>query len=116
MDPDPKATTPDSAGSSIRGPARSIVIYAGALALAISLLFPPWVYTFQTPGMGQVRVPAGYALLFAPPLPRYDNGRDGVELDAWRLLVQTGLILVVGAVAWWSCDPVSSRVNARRGM
>ena len=72
----------------------SITIGAGLLLLAS--LFPPWLHTFQAPGISQVRRPAGYHLLVTPPPPAQDNLRFGVALDLQRLLIEY-LIIVVGS-------------------
>lgn len=49
-----------------------IALGSTAAVLVVNLLVPPWVHTFQYPGMGQSsRRPAGYALIFSPP-PQQD--------------------------------------------
>ena len=76
------------------------IIILGATAFVLSGLFPPWVYTFSSPrGAGPTEKPAGYHLIFAPPLPAYDHRFDGVQIDYTRLLIQWAMIGVVVAGA-----------------
>ena len=46
------------------------IIVAALIAIAISVVVPPWVYTLQRPGLSQATESAGYHLLFAPPAAR----------------------------------------------
>jgi hypothetical protein len=99
---------------------RKTILFWTALALVLSGLFPPWLYTFDksstsdTAG-GHWEVSAGYALLFKPPdvelknegnnakfrdyVSNY-NSRAGMKLDITRLFVEWVCILAVGGVAW----------------
>jgi hypothetical protein len=73
----------------IRSFATSAVRYVGGTLLAANLLFPPWIYTFQSQGISRVTIPAGYAAVFAPPEPRTSGYIHGVSIDVTRLVVQT---------------------------
>lgn len=80
---------------------QTITLSLAGITLIINLLFPPWVYTFQTQGISQVRNPAGYALIFAPPSARQTMGGSnlhGVAIDTSRLGVQSFLVIVAGGV------------------
>ena len=70
---------------------------AAALFL-LACLFPPWTYTFQAPGISQVRKPAGYQFLFASPQPEETDPLYGVTVDMTRLGVEFAAILVVGGI------------------
>jgi hypothetical protein len=76
------------------------VIIGGAL-IVISLLFPPWLYTFQTRGISQVRKPAGYGFLLAPPAPEHDNVIYGISLDWSRLSAQVVMLALLTAICWF---------------
>jgi hypothetical protein len=98
---------------------RKSVLVGAAVAVIMSVLFPPWIYTFDRlstsdrPG-GHCEVSAGYAPLFKPPnadfgttnvtIPdyyqRFYNDFDGLKLDLSRLLVEWVGILAVSGVAW----------------
>ena len=75
----------------------SIMCLSGAV-LVLSLLFPPWMYTFQIGGISQVTVPAGYASVFKPPQPRESGYVHGVAIDTSRLVVQSLAIAVAIAI------------------
>jgi hypothetical protein len=99
---------------------RKTILFLAMLAIVLSGLFPPWLYTFDksstsdTAG-GHWEVSAGYALLFKPPdveLKNEDNNakfqdyvsnynsRAGMKLDITRLFVEWVCILAVGGAAW----------------
>lgn len=86
------------------------LLLAGS-ALIINLLFPPWTYTFQMQGVSQVREPAGYALIFAPPSPRQSSYLHGVGIDASRLTVQSSLVIVAGGVVFGVATLTTRRRN-----
>lgn len=56
-------------------------------------LFPPWVYTFQRPGIRPAHRSAGYRLIFTPPVPEKELRFYGIALDVHRLVVE---YLIVG--------------------
>lgn len=75
----------------------------GGIFLALSLLFPPWAYTYQTTGISQVRKPAGYGFLFVPPSPKApSHNYYGIVLDWSRLTAQIGLIALLTGGAWFA--------------
>lgn len=74
---------------------------SGAL-IALACLILPWQYTFQAEGISQVRKPAGYSTLFAPPEPEKSNYRFGVEIDFGRLASEILIISVIGGLAYVS--------------
>jgi hypothetical protein len=80
---------------------QKIVIAAGIMLIALSTLVPPWVYTFQTRGIQQVKIPAGYYFIFSPPQPRAIGYLHGVQIDHSRLIIQTVTIISVTFVAFY---------------
>lgn len=76
-----------------------IILAMGILMVAISLLFPPWMYTFQSAGISQVTNPAGYYFVFSPPGVRYSSPFYGVRIDFLRLVIQTLSIAATGLSA-----------------
>ena len=46
---------------------QKIILITGIMIVALSILVPPWVYTFQETGISQVLNPAGYYSIFYPP-------------------------------------------------
>ena len=88
---------------------QKIILSLAGIALVINLLFPPWVYTFQTQGISQVRNPAGYALIFAPPSSRQSNYLHGVAIDTGRLAVQSFLVIVAGGVCFFGVATLTTR-------
>jgi hypothetical protein len=75
--------------------AARLSLYAAGVVLFVNFLVPPWVYTFQSQGISQVTVPAGYAVLFMPPQPRAASLLHGVAVDSRRLVLQTLAIVVL---------------------
>ena len=76
---------------------RESVMWAALSLLILSCLFPPWRYTYVSPGSAAVvSRPAGYSFLLNPPVPEQTLRTFGVELDGARLVAQCALILVAG--------------------
>src|SRR4030042_6273813 len=75
-----------------------VVLATGMLIVALSILFPPWVYTFQIQGIKQVTIPAGYYSIFSPPPPRQAGYLHGVRVDHSRLIIQT-IAIISGTIA-----------------
>ena len=78
------------------------VLRVGGILLTLSLLFPPWAYTYQTTGISEVRKPAGYGFLFVPPSPEGSHYAKGIVLDWSRLTAQIGLIGLLTGGAWFA--------------
>ena len=91
---------------------QKITLSLAGIALVINLLFPPWVYTFQTQGISQVRNPAGYALIFAPPSSLERSYLHGVAIDTSRLAVLSFLVIVAGGVCFGVATLTTRRRNA----
>jgi hypothetical protein len=95
---------------------RKTILIWTALAIVISGLFPPWVYTFDKGSTsdaagGHWDVSAGYACIFKPPPaglePFFRSDQygpfavpAGTKLDMARLVVEWGCILAVSGAAW----------------
>lgn len=80
---------------------RKVIIFS-VLALVLSGLFPPWIYTFNAPGARSTEYPAGYHLIFDPPPSQREKDKwAGVRIDYMRLLIQWAMIgaIVGGAIA-----------------
>src|SRR4051794_17541281 len=87
--------------------AQKIVILAGALAVALMVIVPPWQWRVSTNSQ-----PLGYAPIFMPPtrtLPKFSTtgisgtfeSQAGVQLDTQRMYAQiVGVVIVTGAVAF----------------
>ncbi len=81
----------------------NIPLFVGGILVALSLLFPPWAYTFQDTGISQVRKPASYHFLFAPPAPEDPSyPYYGIVLDWSRLVAQIGVIGLVAGGTWFA--------------
>jgi hypothetical protein len=90
---------------------RKTILFLAMLAIVLSGLFPPWLYTYDRSSSsdrtgGHWEVSAGYASIFKPPngdttSTIHDYGAlAGVKLDVTRLLVEWVCILAVGGTAW----------------
>jgi hypothetical protein len=106
---------------------RKAILGLTALAIVLTGLFPPWLYTFdklanhEEPGWHSERS-AGYFWIFKPPEPNFNRRAGGandfvepdatglllpgfypyfgVKLDTTRLLVEWACILAVAGAAW----------------
>lgn len=95
----------------MRGPlSRSRVVLAiGLILLGATLLFPPWEFTFTAPGMATVTRPAGYSVVISPPSLESEGGfgnrrTSGVRIDWSRLLIEMGVVVVLGGVGFLVLD------------
>lgn len=105
---------------------RKTILFWTALAIVISGLFPPWLYTFDKLAASdsagyQSERSAGYAFIFNPPVPHFagvgsggllspanianpkpetDFAYFGIRLDIARLLVEWVCILATSGAAW----------------
>jgi hypothetical protein len=70
-----------------------------SLILLAVVLFPPWDYTASWPGMTTARTPAGHVWLFNSPPPSHGPRHQGVELAVDRMMIEAGVVLVVGGIA-----------------
>jgi hypothetical protein len=76
------------------GPKQRKILAVGSAIFLITVLFPPWVFTFDANGNsgGHSRKPAGYSSVFSPPEPKTQGSwvdtRSGVELDGKKLCLE----------------------------
>ncbi len=70
------------------------ILISAVIIFCLIGLFPPWIYTVNPPGTGQITNPAGYSVLFSPPPPEKSGPRYGVEIDLPRLLIQWAILIV----------------------
>ena len=83
------------------------VLLCGAVAVLLSGLLPPWIYTFSNSGSVSVRI-AGYKFLLTPPVPEFQQAvpeaqqdpRFGIRLDVSRLAVEWLCIAAAMGAAW----------------
>jgi hypothetical protein len=86
-------------------------IWIATIMLVLNCLFPPWVQTFQAPGMTRATKPAGYAPIFDPPSPEKKDELFGVGIDVARFLIQSACItMLAGALV------MSLRSTSRSGI
>lgn len=96
--------------------AGKIILVLAALAIVVSGLFPPWLYTIYATG---TREEAGYRseksagchFLLTPPPPEIDHVACGVKLDAERLCIEWACILAAGTAAWGIAGLIRSRIS-----
>ena len=78
-------------------------IFLGSLfALwTLSVLAPPWVYTFNPPrASATITNPAGYFPLWRPPPPKGEGAFDGTRIDFERLLLEWAVIGAFAAISF----------------
>ena len=73
------------------------IIVATFFVIGVMCLFPPWEYTYQRPGISQVKRPAPYTYIVKPPPPKERHPYHGVVIDAKGLLIQCTSVLAFGA-------------------
>lgn len=72
----------------------AVIAFTSLLAI-VALLFPPWQYTFQAKGISQVRKPAGFGFLMAPPKPEENSPYWGISIDFSRLVSELFIIFAI---------------------
>ena len=81
------------------------ILVCASVALVVSGLFPPWLYTFYRTSTqyglgGHSEKSAGYYFIFTPPPPENYYPTYGVKLDMERLLLEWACVLAVSGAAW----------------
>lgn len=87
------------------------LIITALCAFILTGLFPPWQYTtnkdsvnghqFVPPSQGvHSRKPAGYSLLFTPPVNPDGSPGNGVQIDFGRLFLEWALLAAMTGMAW----------------
>ena len=92
---------------------RKGILQLAALAVVITCLFPPWLFTFErfsTSDSAGARSEqsAGYSLIFIPPKSDWvvqgrgwvEKESSGIKLDMRRLFVEWVCILAMTGAAW----------------
>ena len=59
---------------------QKIILITGIMIVALSILVPPWVYTFQRDGYITGSNPAGYYSIFYPPHAKSTSLEFGVKM------------------------------------
>ncbi len=85
----------------MRASKSNIALRVGGILLVMSLLFPPWAYTYSSSSGNSHRRPAGYGLLFDPPSPTTRFLAAGIVLDWSRLTAQIGVIALLTGGVWF---------------
>lgn len=67
----------------------------------LALLFPPWIYTFQRPGMGKISKPAGFGFILSPPTPERLGPFYGISIDTTRLMIEFVIIISIAWLIAW---------------
>lgn len=99
--------------------AKRILFYA-SLAVLISGLFPPWLYTCYVTGTSdnagmRSEHSAGYCLILTPPPPENIGWQaSGVKLDGERLLLEWICILATAGLIWGIAGNGDIRPAARK--
>jgi hypothetical protein len=91
------------------------LIITALVAFVVTGLFPPWEYTtdkdsvngfkqgfgFVPPSQGvHSRKPAGYSLLFTPPVNPDTSAGNGVQIDFGRLSLEWAVLAAITGVIW----------------
>ncbi len=71
------------------------IVLAALVAVVLTILYPPWVYTVSPPNRSAFDRPADYTFLWTPP----KSGPYGVRLDWGRLFLQWLLIAACASAA-----------------
>jgi hypothetical protein len=75
---------------------QQFVLLVAAIVLCALCLFVPWAYT----SAGNI-MPAGYALIFAPPQPEFLHDNYSVRIDRSRLLLGLAAVFFAATVAFY---------------
>ena len=81
------------------------------VAFILTGLFPPWQFTtdkdsvnghdFVPPSQGvHSRKPAGYSLLFTPPVNPDGSAGNGVQIDYGRLSLEWAVLAAITCIVW----------------
>jgi hypothetical protein len=99
---------------------RTVLIW-GLAAFALCGLFPPWLYTYDSPnttGGYRSEKDAGYAFVGAPPTPdlRWLGQRDreqsaGIRLDFFRLIAEWISVAAITGSAWLLVGELENRLR-----
>ena len=81
---------------------QKIILITGVIIIALMCLVPPWKYTFSYEHTFSER-PAGYFVIFTPPLPKGTSSTHGVVLDIHRLMIQWFVAIGFIGAAWLFC-------------
>ena len=78
------------------------IILIGVGLVILTALFPPWSYTFDSPGRSggsmHSEKPAGYGFIFLPPSPEKKSGASyGIQIDFGRMFLQWFLVAAICA-------------------
>jgi hypothetical protein len=76
-----------------------------------ALLFPPWTYSFQRPGIGKVYKPAGFGFIFSPPAPERQDPFFGISIDYERLMIELIIIIFIAILIIWLLPHIKSIKN-----
>ena len=75
------------------------IIWLAIALIALMGLFPPWSYTFDSPGRSggsmHSEKPAGYGFIFLPPLPESKGSLYGIRIDFGRMFLQWFLVVAI---------------------
>jgi len=97
------------------------LIITALAAFILTGLYPPWQFTtdkdsvnghdFVPPSQGvHGRKPAGYSLLFAPPVNPEGSAGNGVQIDFGRLFLEWAVLAGITGMAWiFIAEPTWSR-------
>ena len=85
-------------------PCIKIIAVVAVVLLIATILYPPWNYTFHAVNKPVAIQPAGYHLIFTPPMPHITVTRPhphGVHIDFTRvMLAWVAIGLIAGGVIW----------------
>jgi hypothetical protein len=87
------------------------LIITALVAFILTGLFPPWQFTtdkdsvgghqFVSPSQGvHSRNPAGYSLLFTPPVNPDSSAGNGVQIDFGRLSLEWAVLAAITGMIW----------------
>jgi len=78
------------------------VISITAILIALIIIFPPWVQTFQKRGISKQRTPiARNNSIFNPPSIIEDSPLYGIEIDKDRLYLKIFLVIILGSACYF---------------
>jgi hypothetical protein len=83
------------------------ILWAGVVALGLLTVIVPWNYTFDN-GHLRSEKPAGYRLIFDPPMPEQKHPAYGVKADVSRAMIPMGFVVLAMVVAVLCLRPRNS--------